>query len=212
MKKLLFIFLTSTIIFSCSGNDDNSSNSNGTPQENYLMPLKVGNNWTYNYITYNENGVQVSSSTEIFKDVSITKINNFEYHKILLPQTNGEIAYNLRNLDASTIEGFTSSANTGQSQLMTMFKKVNTTQVINQEQTSNRIETFTAYPEQYNINGKPAYKVSDEVKENGITTSIIDYYLSPGVGYVRMERRRKKTNSTVLYTDELYSLQSYQLL
>ena len=209
MKKTLFILLVSFITFSCSGND-NDENSNTPQQESFLMPLKVGNNWTYNYITYNENNVQTSSSASVFKDVSITKINNFEYHKILISQTN-DLAYNLRNLDVSTIVGFTSS-NTGQSQLLTFFKKVSTTQIINQEQSSNSTETFTAYPEQYNINGKIAYKVSDEIKENGITQSITDYYLSPGIGYVKIERRKKKSTSTTLYTDELYLLQSYQLL
>lgn len=211
MKKLFFIFLTSTIIFSCSRND-NDDNSNNTTQESYLMPLKIGNNWTYNYTTYDQNGSTTSNSSVIFKDVKVVTKNNKDFHKLTISSgVADDLAFNFRNEDKLNVIGFTSSTS-GQSEVLNMFRKVTSTQIINQTSSGNNSETFTAYPEEYNINGKVAYKVSDEIKESGVIQEITDYYLTPGVGYVKIERRQKKSNSSNFYTDELYLLQTYQLL
>ena len=110
MKKVLFTITAIIALSSCSSSNDDLNNNNNQQQQSYLMPLKIGNNWTYNYTTFNESGTQTSSSTVVFKDVLTVTNNGNEYHKISLPSnstTVQDLAYNMRNLDYNTISGFT---------------------------------------------------------------------------------------------------------
>src|SRR5689334_12062325 len=66
-----FLLVVLLLILSCTKNSNSPLNSNNLQ----IIPLKVGNSWTYTQMSFNEDG-SVKDSTSIVETVTSTEIVN----------------------------------------------------------------------------------------------------------------------------------------
>jgi hypothetical protein len=71
MKTAFLFFLSLLILVSCVKNSDSPSNNSVSE----IIPLKVGNNWTYTQISFNTDGTVTDSVSIIETVTSIENVN-----------------------------------------------------------------------------------------------------------------------------------------
>jgi len=170
--KTLFAFcfiIFLSALSSCKKDKDNSTQ--------VLMPLKVGNEWQYEIVSYDDNGGVVSSdlvTTRILKD---TVVNGETYF------WNGAVYY--RNADLNTV-----MQSLDAKEFYVIFKRSNVDKatfetlggIVNNCQSK---EVVTAYTQLTNVNGYLSLRNETElISCNNVLHKRVTYF-APGTGMVK---------------------------
>jgi hypothetical protein len=97
MKTTFLFILLLLIVVSCTKNSDSFSNNSDVE----IIPLKVGNNWTYAQISFNVDG-SVKDSTSIVETVTSTENVNGNTYFHITNGFGGDLLF--RNADSKTVE------------------------------------------------------------------------------------------------------------
>jgi hypothetical protein len=95
-SKILLVFQFIVVLLLIDGckKDDNPVDQGGTPQATVLMPLKIGNQWTYRVISYDTSGTVQHVDTSTFKIVRDTTIQSEKWYFIGQDSTAYELLTN----------------------------------------------------------------------------------------------------------------------
>ncbi|OIQ95998.1 hypothetical protein GALL_219950 [mine drainage metagenome] len=214
MKSLSFFLaiIFVIIIAGCSKTADNNAASNSATS---LWPLKAGNSWVYQDSSYDATGALTDSYSDS------TFITN---------QTTNSNGINFFGLNDSTgWFGTTSFAGVdGSNTSLYLMDSINTDAYVffslnppdgyltdstdfESNPSNAGSDGLYGFKNTFTINGFTCYKNQENVTdENGNITYATVYYVSPGVGVVRIEEYSTDTNN-VLYLDYSQTLKSYKL-
>ncbi|HEX3024437.1 MAG TPA: hypothetical protein VHP12_04435 [Chitinophagaceae bacterium] len=215
MKNILLYTVIICAIFfvACSKTADNTAANSAAS----LWPLKAGNSWVYQDSTYDTNGVLTDSysdstfittqtinsiginffglndSTGWFGASSFVGVDGSNTSLYLMETTNTDpyIFFSLNPPDGYLTDSASFASNPSNAQSDALYGFKNT----------------------FNINGFTCYKSQENVTdENGNITYATVYYVSPGIGVVRIEEySTDSNNNNALYLDYSQTLVSYKL-
>ncbi|MDE3144769.1 MAG: hypothetical protein KGL19_11480 [Bacteroidota bacterium] len=214
MKNISFfsIIISALIFTGCSKTADNTAAANSATS---LWPLKAGNSWVYQDSSYDANGALTDSySDSTFITNQTTNANGINFFGFD-DSTGWFGASSFAGVDGSNTSLYLiDSTNTD----AYIFFSLNPPDGYLTDSTSFESNSSNAgsdglfgFKNTFNINGYTCYKNQENVTdENGNITYATVYYVSPGVGVVRIEEYSTDTNN-VLYLDYSQTLVSYKL-
>jgi hypothetical protein len=201
------------MLHACTKSVDSATSVTGDPA---LLPLQAGNHWNYQDSIFDASGkVLAAYSDSSFisnQSVSYNGINFYAFNDSLgwfgasgylgVDAANNAL-YELDSLNApspylffslSPADGFLigSSSYT--------------------DSTKNEFDALYGYAATFKINGYTCYKNIEQISdESGNVTYATVYYVSPGVGIVRVEEYSLAADNKTLYLDYSQTLRSYQV-
>jgi hypothetical protein len=198
MKRICFAFylILPVLLTSCTKDEQTST-------DEFLVPLKIGNEWQYETIIYNENESVSSSTTTNMTILRDTSINGKIYF------SDGLTYY--RNVDKNTVE-----ASINGSVFYTYFKRTNQDQMkvqtgVGQLDNCIAYDTLKAFNQLTSINGYESVRNEFELTNcYGIKLKTVSY-LKPGVGITKVLHYLRNSNTGNLYLRFKQELKSYKL-
>jgi hypothetical protein len=206
MNKIIFPVIIIALAVSCSKNN----NTNNTPPTTSkgLMPLSVGNFWTYTKTNYDSTtGAAISTSSDEIDILAQVSVNNITYYQQnQLSITNIPSASFFVNIDSNTLSKIDSATQ------YTFFKRVAT----DSEAVDSWADTVTSRCKGHNylyaftdttvINGYNCLRNVVYVNDcTGLNFEQWVYYLQPGLGFVRIQHYVLKQSGTfyLQFTEDL---------
>lgn len=204
MKNILLLGFFTFLLIGCNSDDESNNQIDGI---DYLIPLKLGNKWEFYSKRYNADGTIKGIESQTFKVTESVNRGGNEFFRIPL-STNDNLSFNLRNQDVNNVQGF-SSSDEGMTEIYSAFKRVSTNGEVISEFTDNSgNHKLIGYKDIYIINGYECIKnISIESNLSGDIWNKTIYYLSPGIGWIRIENY-----SFDFYSNELYLFEELDLL
>ncbi|MDE3144770.1 MAG: hypothetical protein KGL19_11485 [Bacteroidota bacterium] len=218
MKRILF-FTTIISILVLAGCAKNISNNNTANSANSLWPLKQGNNWVYQDSIYDSTGAVLQT----YSDSTFISANTLNNSGITFFAYNDSLgwfgAQSYIAVDATNTSLYGLDSSTAVSPYLFFQSASYDGYVIGSNQDYSNpacigVDNLYGYASTYNINGYTCYKSSDNITDcNGNVIYADVYYVSPGVGVVRIEEYSPVPNSTTnaLYLDYSQTLMSYKI-
>ncbi len=219
MRKIFFfaVIICLVVVVACSktSTSSNPSVNNATS----ILPLKAGNIWIYQDSGFDANANLLGS----YKDSSFitslsTSRNGVNFYEIndslgwfgtgsfLAVDPSNTSLYGLDSLNAASPYIFFANA-PSDGYLIGSSSDLSNPACIG-------LDALYGFASTYNVAGHACYKSLDDVKDcNGNIIYAVVYYISPGVGIVRIEEYSPNPNSTTnnLYLDYSQTLQSNKL-
>jgi hypothetical protein len=217
MKNLSFFsIIISVFIFTgCSKTADNSAASNSATS---LWPLKAGNTWVFQDSIYDATGALTYSYSDSTFITNQTTNNSGMTFFGLNDSTGWFGASSFVGVDGSNTSLYLIDNNNADAYV---FFSLNPPDGYLTDSTSFESNSSNAgadglygFKNTFNINCYTCYKNQENVTdENGNVTYATVYYVSPGVGVVRVEEYSTDTSngSNALYLDYSQTLVSYKL-
>ena len=198
-SMIIFLF----ILEACTKTVDNSSVDNSNSPS--IFPMQTGNSWVYQDSIFDAKGNTVLNYTDtaFITDQTIAS-NGYTFHAfndslgwfgassyIAVDGSNTSL-YVLDSLQAtSSYLFFTRTA---------------------PDPSSSETDALYSFAATFNVNGFSCYKNLEQIKdENGNIIYANVYYISPGIGVVRIEEYSPNPDSKALYLDYSQTLKSYTL-
>ena len=204
MKNIFLFLLLPSILVSCSRNTVSPSNNSNSE----IIPLKVGNNWTYTQISFNQDGT-IKDSASIVETVTSTENVNGNTFFHVTNSFGGDWLF--RNADSKTVELIDSNG------LSTFLKIVESDSAEYYRGTwplngCNGTALGFGFASIYNINSYDCFKnVHILIDCNGNNDTKYVFYFKPGIGLVRWDQALYKYPSNDLYYYSRLDIRSYDI-
>jgi hypothetical protein len=213
MKFHILYILIAAILFSCSKNVANNSQS--TDPSTSIWPLKEGNSWIYKdslfsaasfSTTYIDTAIVTNQTTTDDYDDVFYGIQNpngwFGTNSYVSVDPTNTVIYQMDSLKSDSYTFFQTAQSNGE--LVNSYQDFSNPVCITQYNQYGFANTTT-------INGYACYKNIEYITDcSNITKNVVVTYISPGVGVVRIEDYILDSNNK-LYMDYSQTLQSYKI-
>jgi hypothetical protein len=204
MRTTFLFILLLLILFSCTKNNDSPSNIIDLE----IIPLKVGNSWTYTQINFNENGT-IKDSASIVETVTSTENVNGNTFFHVTNSFGGDLLF--RNADSKTVELIDGNG------LSTFLKIVDSDSAEYYRGAyhlngCDGIAVGIGFTSIYNINSHDCFEndhVLIDCTGNNDTKYV--FYFKPGIGLIRWDQASYKHPGNNLYHYSRLDLRSYNL-
>jgi hypothetical protein len=204
MKNIILFLLLLPILVSCTRNSASpSSNSNSE-----IIPLKVGNSWTYTQINFNQDGTIKDSGSIVETVTSTENVNGNTFFRVT-NSFGGDWLF--RNADSKTVE--LSDANG-----LSIFLKIVDSDSAEYYKGAWHINGcdgtalgfgFTSI---YKVNSYDCFKNEHILIDcNGNNDTKYVFYFKPGIGLIRWDEALYKHPSNDLYYYSRLNIRSYNL-
>ena len=191
MKKV-FLFLLLAI--SLCGCYKDLAESNPAAKKTLVLPLSVGNKWTFRETEYNENGTVASIDTAIIQVVAQKQINNQTWYLLTSADPTDTIDY-FRSDDSTAYTYDATNATSSK-----VFGLVKTDgEEIGSQTTIFGVAKTTGSTKTVPINSYDSYVNVTSLGYNGLTIKVQEIYFKPGVGITSLVGYEINSNLTGTY-------------
>jgi hypothetical protein len=202
-KYIIAAFLFALLLIGCKKDDTNNTT---TPGNDPLMPLKIGNTWTYSNTEYAENGSATATSTLTLIASGQKKYFGKDYFIIANASDLTDTVFAFRSeKDKLFVPDLYSQ------QEATFFKLPATNEILINSSAGLDNEKVVSSSAPITINTFTGYKVTDTVSYN----SDIEYYqeiiFAKGIGMIGLNDYHHNVNHTGFYKIQELKLLSYHL-
>lgn len=204
MKVLIQVLTVIILLASCS----NNNNSPIPPADNNILPLKVGNSWTYTTISYSQNG-QIQDSGTLVETVASTKLMDGKTFFRITDNLGGELSF--RNEDDKTVQIDDDNS-------VSIFFKivdVDSTKYLTEPWQVNNCTGQAlkfGFTGSFNFDGYDCLKNEEIlVNCNGEPDTKYIYYVKPGIGLIKWDEYLYINNGSALYHYYSQDIRSYSL-